>query len=124
MFCTQCGNQIPSGSRFCSSCGAACAPAANPAGFPPPPSRLYRSNTDRMVAGVCAGIAQNYGWDVTLVRLVLVLCVLCGGFGVLAYVVAWIVIPEAPYAMPPQTPTPQTPPPQTPPQSPQTPQSL
>ena len=119
MFCSHCGNQIPSGSRFCSSCGAACVPTANPAGYPPP-SRLYRSQTDRMVAGVCSGIAQHYGWDVTLVRLVLVLCVLCGGFGVLAYVIAWIVIPEAPYAMPHQTP--QTPPP--PPTTPQTPQSL
>ena len=108
MFCTRCGNQITFGSRFCSSCGAACAPTANPADYPPP-TRLYRSRNDRMVAGVCSGIAQHYGWDVTLVRLVLVLCCLCGGTGVLAYFIAWIVIPEAPYAMPAQSP--QTPPP-------------
>jgi phage shock protein C len=72
--------------------------------------RLYRSVTDRKVAGVCGGLAEHYGWDVTLVRLVLVICVLCGGCGVLAYLIAWIVIPEAPYVMPQQT-MPQTPPP-------------
>jgi phage shock protein C len=120
MFCTHCGKQIPSGSRFCSACGAACAPAPNPGACPPPFSRLYRAHNDRMVAGVCSGIAQHYGWDVTIVRLILVLCVLFGGCGLLAYVIAWIVIPEAPYAMPQQTA--QTPPP--PPNQTQTPQSL
>jgi phage shock protein C len=118
MFCTHCGNQIPSGSRFCSSCGAACAPAQNATACPPPFSRLYRAHNDRMIAGVCSGIAQHYGWDVTIVRLILVLCVLFGGCGLLAYVIAWIVIPEAPYAMPNQTPPP------SPNQTPQTPQSF
>jgi phage shock protein C len=117
MFCTNCGNQISSGSRFCSSCGAACAPAGNPTAYPPPFSRLYRAHNDRMIAGVCSGVAQHYGWDVTVVRLILVLCVLFGGCGLLAYVIAWIVIPEAPYAMPSQNSS-------SPNQTPQTPQSL
>jgi phage shock protein C len=72
-----------------------------------------------MIGGVCAGIAQHYGWDVTLVRLVLVLCVLCGGFGLLAYLIAWIVIPEAPHVAQQQAPQGPPPTPQTPPQTPQ-----
>jgi phage shock protein PspC (stress-responsive transcriptional regulator) len=53
-----------------------------------------------VIGGVCSGLAVHYGWDVTMVRLVWVLCVLFGGTGVLAYIIAWIVIPEAPYALP------------------------
>jgi phage shock protein C len=53
-----------------------------------------------MIAGVCSGLALHYGWDLTIVRLILVLCVLFAGTGVLAYIIAWIVIPEAPYELP------------------------
>jgi phage shock protein PspC (stress-responsive transcriptional regulator) len=48
-----------------------------------------------MLAGVCAGIADYFGIDVTLVRVILaVICVFTAGAGVLAYLVAWAVIPE------------------------------
>jgi phage shock protein C len=50
-----------------------------------------------VVAGVCAGFAQAYGWDVIVVRLVLVLAAVFGvGTPVLAYIIAWVVIPNAP----------------------------
>jgi phage shock protein C len=56
---------------------------------------LVRSRKDRMLAGVCAGVADYVGVDVTLVRvLVVVLCLITGGAGVLAYVAAWVIIPE------------------------------
>lgn len=56
---------------------------------------LVRSRRDRMLAGVCAGVADYIGVDVTLVRvLVVVLCLITGGAGVLAYVAAWVIIPE------------------------------
>ena len=47
-----------------------------------------------MVAGICAGVAGYFGWDVTLVRVVVaVVCVVTGGTGILAYMVAWALIP-------------------------------
>ena len=56
---------------------------------------LVRSRNGRMVAGVCAGAAEYFGIDVTLVRvLVAVVAVMTGGVGVLAYLAAWIIIPE------------------------------
>jgi len=58
--------------------------------------RLYRSRTDRMVAGVCGGLAEYFGIDPTIVRLVFVLLALIPGPGVLAYIVMAIVTPEQP----------------------------
>jgi len=56
---------------------------------------LVRSRKGRMVAGICAGIADYYGLDVTLVRvLVAVVSVITGGTGVLAYLAAWMIIPD------------------------------
>jgi phage shock protein PspC (stress-responsive transcriptional regulator) len=56
---------------------------------------LARSRKGRMVAGICAGIAGYFGVDVTLVRVIVaVIAVITGGAGVLAYLVAWAIIPE------------------------------
>lgn len=55
--------------------------------------RLYRSETDRMVAGVCGGFAEYFNIDPAVVRIVFLLFVLWGGGGVLAYIICWIVIP-------------------------------
>ena len=55
---------------------------------------LARSRKGRMVAGVCAGVADYFGIDVTLVRVVVaVVSVITGGAGVLAYLAAWLIIP-------------------------------
>mgnify|MGYP005854506953 CR=1 FL=1 len=56
--------------------------------------RLYRSRQNRMIAGVAGGLAEYFGVDVSLVRLIWVLAVLWGGSGLLAYIIAWIIIPE------------------------------
>jgi len=58
--------------------------------------RLYRSRNDRTLAGVCAGIAEYFGWDPTLVRVAWVLLTLLGGSGILLYLIMWLVVPEAP----------------------------
>ena len=58
---------------------------------------LYRSRTDRMVAGVAGGMAEYVGVDPTIVRLLWVLAFLPGGVpGLLLYVLCWIVIPMEP----------------------------
>jgi len=59
-------------------------------------NKLYRSTSDRMLAGVCGGLAEYIGMDSSLIRLALVLLILFGGTGVLAYIIAWIIIPEEP----------------------------
>ena len=58
--------------------------------------RLYRSKEDRMVGGVCGGIAEHLSVDPTLIRLLYVLFALTGGSGVLAYIIMLVVIPEKP----------------------------
>jgi phage shock protein C len=55
---------------------------------------LVRSRKGRMVAGICAGIADYSGLDVTVVRVIVtVVSVITGGTGALAYLVAWMIIP-------------------------------
>lgn len=56
--------------------------------------RLYRSRTDRKIAGVCGGIAEYLDIDPTVVRLILLIAMICGGVGLAAYIIAWIVMPE------------------------------
>ena len=58
--------------------------------------KLYRSKTNKKLCGVCGGIAEYFDIDPTLVRLALALAVVLAGFGVLAYIVAALVIPVEP----------------------------
>ena len=58
--------------------------------------KLYRSKKDKMIAGVCGGIAEYFDVDSTLVRLLTVIFVLLGGAGVVVYIIAWIIIPQKP----------------------------
>jgi phage shock protein C len=56
--------------------------------------KLYRSATDRKIAGVCGGIAKYFDFDSTLVRLGWILFLFAGGSGILAYIIAWIIMPD------------------------------
>lgn len=56
--------------------------------------KLYRSRKDAMVAGVCGGIAEYAGIDSAIVRLIFAVMVMAGGIGVLAYFLAWVIVPE------------------------------
>jgi phage shock protein C len=58
--------------------------------------RLYRSRTERIIAGVCGGIGEYFEVDPTLIRLLWVIFVLLGGSGIIGYIIAWIIIPEEP----------------------------
>jgi phage shock protein C len=58
--------------------------------------RLYRSREHAMLGGVCAGIAEYFDTDPSLVRLATVIMFFAGGIGILAYIVAWIIIPNKP----------------------------
>ncbi len=57
--------------------------------------RLYRSQKDKMIAGVCGGIAEVLDIDPTVVRLVFVLLALLGGHGILLYLILWLIMPRA-----------------------------
>lgn len=59
--------------------------------------KLYKSSTDKKIAGVCGGIAEYFNIDSTLVRLGWVLFSLLGGSGLLAYIIAAIIMPDRPY---------------------------
>ena len=70
-------------------------PQSAPTPQPPAPKRLVRRSDDKMVAGVCSGVATYLGVDVTLVRLLTVLGAVFGlGSLVVAYVVMWVLLPE------------------------------
>lgn len=56
--------------------------------------RLYRSKKDGMICGVCGGIANYFNIDPTLVRLAFVLIAMGAGSGILAYIIAAIIIPD------------------------------
>lgn len=58
--------------------------------------RLYKSNTDRILDGVCGGIAEYFNVDPTMVRLCWVLLFALCGSGILAYIIAAVIIPRAP----------------------------
>ena len=101
MICTACQKVIADGSNFCYNCGA-----RQPGGAPTPAApvqnrkRLMRSSMDKKLGGVCAGLADYLDLDVTLVRVLWVLAVFCGGTGLLLYVVLWIVLPVEPLYVP------------------------
>jgi phage shock protein C len=98
MICLNCQREISDYSNYCNSCGARQQQSATSG------KRLMRSSTDIKLAGVCGGIAEYLNVDPTLVRLVWAILTLIPGFvfgGILAYLVAWMIIPKAPLALPP-----------------------
>ena len=58
--------------------------------------KLYRSKTEKKIAGVCGGVAKYLSVDPTIVRLVWALAIVCAGAGLMAYIVCAFVIPEEP----------------------------
>lgn len=56
--------------------------------------RLYKSTTDKKIFGVCGGLAQFFGVDPTLIRLIWAVLIFCAGTGLLAYIIAALVLPN------------------------------
>jgi phage shock protein C len=97
MYCTQCGVQLNETARFCSACGQATNHNTYAHAPQPPYTRLSRPREDRKIAGVCAGFARYLGVDVTLVRLIAVVLIFIPvPCGLIAYLVAWIIMPNDP----------------------------
>ena len=60
--------------------------------------KLYRSNTDKKIAGVCGGLAEYFSIDSTIIRLIVAAAVIFAGAGLLAYIIAALIIPVKPEA--------------------------
>ncbi|MEY2533283.1 MAG: hypothetical protein QOF29_1193 [bacterium] len=73
------------------------------------PRRLYREPEERVVAGVCGGVAKRLGVDPLIVRLTAVALALAGGAGLVAYLAAWVLAPLGPSAPPAPSPSPAPP---------------
>jgi phage shock protein C len=59
--------------------------------------KLYRSSSDKKIAGVCGGLAEYFNIDATIIRVIFILLLLPGGFpGFIPYVIVWIVAPVKP----------------------------
>jgi phage shock protein C len=90
MFCNFCGKNIQDDARLCAYCGRLVQGFAQP-------KRLERARYDRKIGGVAGGMAKYWASDPTLVRLLWVFAVLCTfPVAIVAYIIAWIVIPEEP----------------------------
>jgi phage shock protein PspC (stress-responsive transcriptional regulator) len=98
MLCPKCQKEVAEGSKFCYNCGAQLAGQASPpaGGYVAPVKRLMRSSRDKKLGGVCAGVADYFDLDSTLVRIIWLLAVLCAGTGGLLYIILWIALPLAP----------------------------
>ena len=61
-----------------------------------PTRKLYRSRTNRKLAGICGGLGRYFNVDATLLRVLFVLLAVLGGSGLVLYLVLWIIIPSEP----------------------------
>lgn len=118
MFCTQCGTKLDDTARFCTACGRPTAtepqPAAQSYGYPAgtgmyaqaeplsaaPPfadtKRLRKIRANKKIAGVCAGFAEFFDMDVTLMRVIWIgLLLLPPHIGAIGYLVCMLVLPKA-----------------------------
>ena len=61
-----------------------------------PTRKLYRSRTNRKLAGICGGLGQYFNLDATLLRVLFVLLAVLGGSGLILYLALWIIVPREP----------------------------
>ncbi|MGH7870562.1 MAG: PspC domain-containing protein [Candidatus Dormibacteraceae bacterium] len=88
MFCHQCGKEQAAPANYCCFCGAASCSTARVV------RKLSLSATDRKIAGVCGGFAAYLELDPTVMRLIWIMLALLGGWGLIGYAVAWLIMPN------------------------------
>ena len=93
MYCNFCGRTMPDDAMFCSGCG-------RQLGGRVVRRPLERAREGRKIAGVCMGFARHLDVDVTVIRLLTLVGSIFTGIGFIAYLIAWIIIPEEPIALP------------------------
>jgi phage shock protein C len=93
VYCNYCGKVIPDDACLCAYCGKR-------VGGVIARKRLVRPRAGRKIAGVCLGVAEYFDVDPVLVRVVWVVSILFGLAGAVAYVAAWVIIPEEPRLLP------------------------
>jgi len=96
MYCNYCGKSIQDDANVCAYCGTRVGGVIGR-------KRLVRPREGRKIAGVCAGMAEYFDLDVSLVRVVWLILGFMTGVGFLGYFVAWIVMPDEPYMLAAQT---------------------
>ena len=89
MYCNYCGKVIQDDAAVCAYCGIR-------VGASQARTRLVRPRVGRKIAGVCLGFSEYFDVDAALVRVVWLITAIMTGFGFLAYLIAWIVMPEEP----------------------------
>lgn len=93
MYCNYCGKSIQDDANVCAYCGTRVGGVIGR-------KRLVRPREGRKIAGVCAGMAEYFDLDVSLVRVVWLILGFMTGVGFIGYFVAWIVMPDEPYMLP------------------------
>jgi phage shock protein C len=94
--CPFCAEEIRIEAIKCKHCGSLLGERDQKAQPPPP---WYRSRADKMIAGVCMGLAKQFNVSVTAVRLAFVLATCIGGWGIAMYIVLWFIMPLEPFRL-------------------------
>ena len=89
MYCNYCGKVIQDDANLCAYCGKRIGSSRSR-------KSLIRPLVGRKVAGVCLAFAEYFDLDVTLIRVVWLIAVVFGGCGLLAYLLAWVIVPSEP----------------------------
>jgi phage shock protein C len=90
LYCANCGEVLGGDPRFCPACGGS-------VGYR---QGLIRPRQGRKIAGVCQGLANRFGWDVVLVRVITVILALSlFPLGIAAYLIFWLLVPEEKLAL-------------------------